>query len=97
MSSGIGQEPAEAPRKGEVWEQQTLLYERITNIRKLVGQLTDRLSPVLNSQQVGGAAEVAETPKEPSKPLLIKQLRANNSDLQSIEARLGSLMERLEL
>ena len=88
-----------AARKGEIWDQLSTLYQHITAIRKLVAQLEERLSPVLQPHPptTGGVGEGAETPKEPSMPVLIKQLRANNNDLQSIEARLGSLMERLEL
>jgi len=96
MTSGIGQEP-EVARKGEVWEQQMNVSNGINNIRKLIGQLEDRLSPVLQPQVASGAGEAVETPKPSPLPMLVKQLTANREDLQNIETRISILLERLEL
>ena len=91
------QQPGEAARKGEVWDQQMNICNTIDSIRKLLGQLEGRLSPVLQSQAASGAAETAVTPKPPPLPMLVKQLTANRDDLQSIETRISILLERLEL
>ncbi len=93
--SGIG-EVTEVARKGEVWDQQSNIYNLINSIRKLAGQLEERLAPVLQPQPPQG--ETAETPKPPTcVPVLVKQLTAARDDLQLIETRIGSMLERLEL